>query len=880
MTFNIKNRMCHLIFVIPFLEIATAEAVTSGTESVFINEIHYDNSGSDQGEAIEIAGPANTDLSGWSLILYNGSSSQRKPYGTIELEGNINNQCNGFGTLAFNRAGIQNGAPDGIALVDNNGVLQQFLSYEGSFTALEGIATGQTSSNIGVSESSSTVIGESLQLSGDGSLYGNFSWNPASTASFGEPNSNQSFNGVACEGSTGGGGGTNPTISKIHQIQGTSDNVIPGEYTVEAIVTGDYQHSTELKGFFVQEEDSDIDTEASSSEGIFIFCNACSTDVNVGDKVQVTGSASDFFGMSQLSASSVTVISSENNLPSPTQINLPVVVSTDTDLDQANAEINAFYEALEGMLVSFNGDLTIDEYFQLSRYGQLVLSEGDRPYQFTDLNFPDENGLISHQINLATRRIILDDNNNQQNSALFNNHAIHHPQPGFSTTNFFRGGDSISNLTGVLHWSWAGSGGTDAWRIRPIKEAYDYVINKNNLRTTEPESVEGNLTIASFNVLNYFTTIDENLNVCGPSEIECRGADSTAELDRQTEKLVAALCKINADIVGLIEIENNSSESLNSLTSALNQSCGQYDFVNTGTIGTDAIKQGLIYKPSSVSLSASFAVLDSNAFTDPNNLGDAKNRPALAQSFTDLSSGEQFTVVVNHFKSKGSSCGEGDDDLTRGQGNCNLTRTLAAHEQINWLSSNPTGSASEKILILGDLNAYAKEDPIIAFKLAGYADLLKNSADTAYSYLFDGQLGTLDYALANIELIPFVSGVTSWHINADEVNVLDYNDTVEDASEASFEAKPEALPLFQANEYRASDHDPVIVGLNFTSAEPNFDLDEDGCVGRDDAIILLTAIRNGNASANWDFNADGIVSRADVRTLMNFFTHPRGVCPR
>ena len=159
--------------------------------SVFINEIHYDNASSDTGEAIEIAGPAGTDLSGWSLVLYNGNNGSS--YNTVSLSGTIADQDNGFGTLSFAISGIQNGSPDGIALVDDNGVVVQFLSYEGSFAAVGGPADGMSSTDIGVSESTSSPVGESLQLTGSGQEYDDFTWASASADNFGSVNTGQSF---------------------------------------------------------------------------------------------------------------------------------------------------------------------------------------------------------------------------------------------------------------------------------------------------------------------------------------------------------------------------------------------------------------------------------------------------------------------------------------------------------------------------------------------------------------------------------------------------------------------------------------------------------------------------------------------------------------
>ncbi|WP_081740475.1 T9SS type A sorting domain-containing protein [Aquimarina pacifica] len=163
------------------------------TQSVFINEIHYDNVGTDTNEAIEIAGEAGTDLGGWSLLLYNGLSGT--VYNTIALSGILTDQQNGYGTwvevLPVN--GLQNGSPDGIALVDNNNIVIQFLSYEGTLTAVDGPASGLTSIDIGVAETNSTLVGASLQLSGSGTSYSEFIWEPTTTSTYGTINTNQVF---------------------------------------------------------------------------------------------------------------------------------------------------------------------------------------------------------------------------------------------------------------------------------------------------------------------------------------------------------------------------------------------------------------------------------------------------------------------------------------------------------------------------------------------------------------------------------------------------------------------------------------------------------------------------------------------------------------
>jgi hypothetical protein len=341
--------------------------------------------------------------------------------------------------------------------------------------------------------------------------------------------------------------------------------------------------------------------------------------------------------------------------------------------------------------------------------------------------------------------------------------------------------------------------------------------------------VSGRLEVASFNVENYFQTLDTGALVCGPSaSLECRGANSASERTRQTDKLVSALCGMNADVVALMEIENGGAAAASAIVAAANAvpGCGPFSFVNTGSIGTDAIEVAMLYKPGSVTRVGGFAILDSSV--DPRFV-DTRNRPVLAQTFVENATGAKFTLAAAHLKSKGSDCDDlGDPDTGDGQGNCNATRTLAAQALVDWLAGDPTGSGDPDFLIVGDLNSYAKEDPVAAI-LAGpddtpgtgddYIDLIAGYVGpSAYSYVFDGEIGRLDHALASPSLASQVTGAAEWHVDADEPPSFDYNDTVVDPGEASSEARPSALPLYAADPFRTSDHDPLVVGL----PEPDF----------------------------------------------------------
>ena len=925
-------------------------------QAVFINEIHYDNAGGDVGEAVEIAGPAETNLAGWDLVLYNGNGGA--VYGTTEIGAVIPNQGDGAGTVVVNYPsnGLQNGSPDGIALVTDQGVVVQFLSYEGSFTAVGGPADGMTSEDIGVSEASSTPIGESLQLVGVGSDYADFTWTGPTGATFGEVNDGQTiavvgggggdpaaarlvvnevdydqpgtdaaeyvelYNGgtatadlggfelvlvngsnggnavyrvvslpstalapgaffVVCgdaetvancdldlevatnliqngapdavalrtiggvlvdalsyEGSvpgftegTGAGADTDDpfvALSRLPDGADTDDNAAdfalrcgspgaanaedatdcpstaPGviaitlisqvqgsgaatpldgrEVTVRAVVVGDVQpgdgDDADLGGFFVQEEEADADGDPATSEGLFVFTGNASVtvpDVAVGDVVTVTGTAGEFSGGTQLSNVTAVAVTGTAALPAPASVTLPL-------------ESAAFLERYEGMRTVLTQPLVISEAFNFDRFGEVVLAlprDGrDRLYQPTATLDPSEAAAVEAENEL--RKIVLDDARSVQNAA-----SPRHPNGRpFTLDNRFRAGDLVEGAVGVLDDRFG------AYRLQPTAPAGYTVVNP---RPDRPADVGGAVTVASFNVLNYF-----NGDGQGGGFPTSRGADDAAEFERQTAKVVAAIRGLGASVVGVIEIENDAdgeTSAIDDLVDALNAAEGAdvYDYVRTGRTGTDQIKNGLLYRPGAVTPVGDPAVLATDAFVAP--FGRPGNRPALAQTFAGPD-GETFTVVVNHLKSKGSACGAGDDDPV--QGNCNGTRTAAAEALVEWLATDPTGSDDPDVLVIGDLNAYDKEDPIARLREGGLVDLVDAfEGEFAYSYAFDAEFGYLDYALASESLAAQATGATTWHINADEPDLLDYDTQFNDPA------------FFEPNPFRASDHDPVLVGL-------------------------------------------------------------------
>ena len=590
-------------------------------------------------------------------------------------------------------------------------------------------------------------------------------------------------------------------ITAIQEVQGSgSSSPLEGQsVTIAGVVTGDFQEGDadaqkNLGGFFIQEESPDADP--ATSDGVFVYDGtAPAVDVNIGDRVRVAGTVNERFGETQITAS--TVIVTGIGTTRSTILTLPAAA---TIMNRDGLPV-ADLERYEGMLVSVTQPLFINDLFRLERYGEIQLSEGGRLYQFTNGNPAGVAGYASHQQQAAASSLIMDDGSSLRNpgQVQFLNQIAGIPA-GYS----LRSGDSIMGLTGNIRYS-RGSGGSgiEAYRLEPTVHPQFLSVNT---RAAVPPDPGGSIKVASFNVLNFFTTIDDGKGICGPfGNAGCRGADSVQEFDRQRAKLLTALLLLDADIVGLMELENNGGAAIINLVDGLNAvaGAGAWSFVNTGIIGTDAITVGLIFKTSTVQEAGNFAILTSSFDARFN---DQRNRPTLAQTFSSVADNGRITIAVNHLKSKGSSCSDiGDPDLNDGQGNCNVTRTNAVLAMIDWLATDPTASMDPDFLILGDMNAYLAEDPVIAFENAGYTNLLDSMIGPgAYSFVFSGQAGTLDHAFASPALAGQVNGVAEWHINSDEPPVLDYN--LEFGRDAG---------LFDAtNPFRASDHDPVIIGLD------------------------------------------------------------------
>jgi predicted extracellular nuclease len=634
------------------------------------------------------------------------------------------------------------------------------------------------------------------------------------------------------------------TLTPIYDIQGTgSSAALTGAQTIEGVVVGDFQSNdnTGLQGFYVQDRFGD--GSAATSDAIFVneFTLASDSTVSVGDYVRISGTVSESSTLTQIvptNAAAVQVCGTRA-LPTAVQLAYP--------LPNGQADL----EAYEGMRVEITSPMTVTEHFQLGRFGETVLASAgsnnlsgtdNRLDQYTQFNAPSIAGLTAYNAENAKRRLLVDDGRTDQNAPV---NVLGRNGGPLEATDLktLRGGDVVNNLTGVIDYRF------NLYRLQPTGPI-NFQPTAASTRPALPLSAATGLRVATFNVLNYFVTLnsvndtnnsnpaDDFTNPCGQST-DPRGANTAAEFTRQKDKTVAAIRGLNADIVGLIEIQNNgtgATSAIIDLVSAINAgqaAADQFavvaDPAAPENAGCDAIKVAFIYKPSrvnpigsglSTAVVAGVSVASGVAFTAPNGYDgngdtvaafDNNNRKPIAVTFQQASNNQVVTVVNNHFKSKGSSSGGiGDTDIFDGQGASNGTRLRAAQDLKAWLATNPTGNTDPDVLIMGDLNAYAKEDPVVELETT-YTAVLPTSS---YSYVFDGLWGSLDHILRSSSLASQVTSAQKVHINADEPTIIDYNIQLDNGTVIKTAAQQTSL--YAADAFRSSDHDPVVVDLNLT----------------------------------------------------------------
>ncbi|CAQ79049.1 putative exported nuclease [Aliivibrio salmonicida LFI1238] len=680
----------------------------------------------------------------------------------------------------------------------------------------------------------------------------------------------------ACETDSG----TTPTFTEINEIQGTGNKsplitsgfISDDEYFVQGIVTA--RGDSLLKGFYLQGLNNDNDPN--SSEGIFVSTgSAPSQEIQPGALVCVKAKVQEYYSQTQLKPDTNNVVVQGSQ--SPVDVTELVINENETLADAL--------ERHEGMHVKLtsHSDLRITRNFSFdydSKRNNMVLSHGAPLYKPTQLFAAESTEAIQLAKENAKRQITIESDNKAANGKVpyFPEFASDIDQDG-SADSYLRLGARIEGLEGVVAYSYG------QYRLVASNTiTQENIITKalntdgstlfNVERTDKPSIDDEDLTITSFNVLNYFTSVSINgdANPTGQN----RGATTADEFAIQQAKILSALTAIDADIIGLMEIENNGfgeNSAIHDLTAVLNAQFedkeDHYKYVEIDAadkyqgeyLGSDAIMVALLYRPDKVRLEGDARVIktpeqhvtantvtrDNNGTIESNPAYDKYQRHSLVQEFIVKEAKEPLTVVVNHLKSKGSECIEQwqnfneDSEAPDLQGNCNRFRVSAVKAIGDELST-----VEGDILILGDMNAYGMEDPLLTLtdyspdkydrdiftasyttlgndtagnpipyeetgsqikKGYGYLNLntLLHSTET-FSYTYSGELGNLDHALANESLAKRVTQIEDWHINATESNLFEYS------------SKYTGDMAKYNDMYSASDHDPVVISLEYAGS--------------------------------------------------------------
>ncbi len=474
-------------------------------------------------------------------------------------------------------------------------------------------------------------------------------------------------NASACEGD----------FTAISAIQGSGyiSPMIDQEVIVKAIVTGIFTATGGLDGFFIQSVQAD--KNPSTSEGLFIHTGAWQPEISTGELITVKGVVSENFDFERC----------QEVLP------LPEAVTIELPLDSVDLE------HLENMRVKLSQPQTVTDIYQYIKFGEITVSS-ERLFSPTNLVSP---GMAANHLKemQAQDQLIIDDGRLQAYAQPWQVGAD--SSTPVNANNPIRLGYTVE-AEGILNYSFG------QYKLQPTKPLK--FKSQANRRTAEPDRPDGDLLLATFNIENWFTDLDDGMNACGPAKnMGCRGAKSSEEQQRQLAKLVNVIGTMNAEVMGLQELQNNSKESIDSLVSALNDDAGysKWSYIDTGILGTDAIKVGLIFQPETIQPQGDFAILDSNTLPG---FADNHNRVVLAQTFKHLASDKLFSMATVHLKSKICREASGmDENQNDGQSCYNATRKRAAEQISTWLNSDPTGQQAKISLVVGDFNSYQKEDP-------------------------------------------------------------------------------------------------------------------------------------------------------------------------
>lgn len=820
----------------------------SAAETAHISEIAYTL----DSDFIEVAAEPGTDLSGWTIGSVTRGGSVHAPEHAVEVPAGTT--IGESGALAI-EVPITNSVKSGSAADGSYGASAFAVDDAGSlvsFDQIGGVVEGRGVTGKANTFTPEPVVGEDATPTG-------------ATAESGGENSIQLIDGRWQSASAtpnalpdgrsdddGDGSGEDPApkdVTPIADIQGTGDeSPLVGEtVTTRGVVTASYPTGG-LNGYYVQTPGTGGDETPGASDGIFVYSPDTVGEVNIGDHVELSGSVSEHYGQTQINVPA----SGLHPLQEPAEAVKPVDGEFPTD--------PAEREALEGMLVQPTSELTVADTYNTNKYGEVLLATGDGTLpQPTDVARPgSEKAKALDEENLA-REVALDDGS----TVNFLEKDQDVPLPYVSHDQPVRVGAQATITSPVVLGF-----GHEKWRFQPTTRltgdnaAAVQPANFENTRTRAPGQVGGQVSLASFNVLNYFTTLGTDLPGCtfytdrdgNPVTVrggcDARGAANEESFERQEAKIVAAINSLDASVVSLMEIENSAhfgqdrDAALEQLVSSLNEAAGtqKWAFAPSPTdvpSDEDVIRSAFIYQPAEVAVEGQSTIHDDeDAFSNA--------REPLAQAFApkdargEVETEKTFIAIANHFKSKGSGSGPGNEDAGDGQGASNADRVKQAKSLVDFAAEQKDAASTDYVYLMGDFNSYTQEDPMQVFYDAGYANVGAEHTDES-TYLYKNRVGSLDHVLAldtaanaghaegkpghaggepgrakgeagstagqsagDLPTSAFaaVTGADVWNINSVEALALEYS-----------RHNYNATQFYEPDQFRASDHDPVLVGL-------------------------------------------------------------------
>ncbi|NED99410.1 ExeM/NucH family extracellular endonuclease [Phytoactinopolyspora halotolerans] len=774
----------------------------SADGDALVSEIHY--AGGDDADFVELEGPQGTDISGWVLgSITRGDRPHTADHVVTVPDGTVIPES---GALAID-VPITNSTTGGygssVFAVDAAGELMDFWTIGFRPDSNGGVDGGSTAGDSALLPEA--VRGESARPTDVTAASGSQSIQLVDGEWVSSSPTKGARNGD--DGQPGQPGVPDEDTHTIAEIQGEgAESALVGQtVTTSGVVTAAYPVGG-FDGYYIQTAGSGGDTdltERTASDGIFVYSPQTAGSVEVGDHVRVAGEVEEHFGLTEIvvGAEGLEISDEPAAAVKPIEFELPA-----TDEDR---------EPFEGMVVSpVDGYVVSDTYalggWGTNAFGSIGLGLGGPLLQETDVARPGTPEYDEVVADNAARAVTLDDGQSARTSS-------DQEVPYLTADTPVRTGVELTFVDDVIfdyRFQW------NFQPTRPVNgDASDIVLfdgGDTRDRNEQPAEVGGDVGIATFNVLNYFTTLGVDLDGCtaytdrdgNPLTVrggcDARGAWDQENLDRQEAKIVAAINALDADVVALQEIENSArfgkdrDAALAALVDALNEDAPDtWAYAESpdqvpAPEDEDVIRNAFIYKPDAVEPAGDSAILiDDSAFSNA--------REPLAQQFTVRETGYSFIGIVNHFKSKGGDC---SDDIPEG---ChNADRVAQAESLVEFAEDVATEAGTDDVFLIGDFNAYGQEDPIHVFREAGYTDLATEFA-AGTTYVFDGKVGSLDHVLASSSVLDgeLVRGVDVWNINSVESVLMEYSRYNYFASE-----------LFEPGTvWRASDHDPILVGI-------------------------------------------------------------------